>query len=157
MEPGSSPSGCRELWIGPSYGVISLPAQSINLVMVRLNVNAPALHEGYHARWDNAHVDGEDRALWRTEIPLMVDEQVLGRIEVTGVQDQESVREKMDSLLKLVEYFEIEASSLVRNHLDDSATQMAEPADGQQAARRAAVISQPQVVTAESAPQTKGI
>jgi UDP-GlcNAc:undecaprenyl-phosphate GlcNAc-1-phosphate transferase len=106
-----------ELWTNFIAG-----SEHLNLVMIRLNVNAPALHEGYHARWDNAHDDGEDKTIWRADIPLMVDEHVLGRLEVIGLQDHEPVRDKMDGLLKLVEYFEAEASDLIRIQTQPLAT-----------------------------------
>ena len=98
-----------ELWCNFIAG-----SEHLNLVMIRLNVNAPALHEGYHARWDNAHENGEDKTVWRAEIPLIAEGHLLGRLEVIGLQDQEPVRDKMDALLKLVEYFEAEAADLIQ-------------------------------------------
>src|SRR5262249_54288391 len=46
-------------------------ARQMNLQAVRLDVNAPAINEGYHARWDRPHVEGEYPTLWRAEVPLV--------------------------------------------------------------------------------------
>ena len=63
------PAGQRNwaLW----WAKIIASASDLNLDMVRLNVNMPAIHEGYHARWDCAHGQKEDGNYWRTEIPLL--------------------------------------------------------------------------------------
>ena len=126
-----------ELWVNFMAG-----SEHLNLVMIRLNVNAPALHEGYHARWDHAHEDGEEKTVWRAEIPLMVDDHVLGRLDVVGLQDHESVRDKMEALLKLVEYFEAEASDLVRIQAQRPAADPVGPRPAAKSERVESVTSQ---------------
>ncbi len=55
----------RELWTR-----ILASADALNLYRVRLDVNAPSLGEGYHARWDRAHEAPEEEAgLWRAQLP----------------------------------------------------------------------------------------
>ena len=81
--------------------------------MVRLNVNMPALHEGYHARWDCAHGQKEDGNYWRTEMPLLAQGHIIGRVEIIGERNHEPVWEKIISVLELVNDFENDASSLV--------------------------------------------
>ena len=98
----------EELWCNLVGGT-----KHMNLTMMRLNVNAPALHEGYHARWDSRHGAAEEGTVWSAEIPLIVDGRLIGRLEVIGQPCQQPFREKMETLLKLVEYFEIEASDLL--------------------------------------------
>ncbi len=98
----------NELWIG-----IKALSEPLNLKALRLDVNAPALHEGYHARWDRMAVDAEDRVLWRADIPLEVRKQVIGRLEVIGYQDEEPVWKKILTLGQLVQGFETTATELV--------------------------------------------
>src|SRR5262249_10488956 len=99
-----------ELW----HNVIA-SAKYLNLVKVQLDVNVPLLHEGYHARWGNSNKAAEGQTDWRAEIPLMVGQQVLGRLQVIGLHDHEPFGEKMGTLLELVEYFEAAACDLVRD------------------------------------------
>ena len=81
--------------------------------MVRLNVSMPAIHEGYHARWDCAHGQREDGNYWRTEIPLLAQGHIIGRVEIIGERDHEPVWKKIVSVLELLDDFENDASSLV--------------------------------------------
>jgi UDP-GlcNAc:undecaprenyl-phosphate GlcNAc-1-phosphate transferase len=59
-------------------------AGPIGLERVRLDVNAPALHESYHEVWDCGVEDLRESGLWRTEFPLFLRGQVVGQLEVTG-------------------------------------------------------------------------
>jgi UDP-GlcNAc:undecaprenyl-phosphate GlcNAc-1-phosphate transferase len=87
-------------------------AWKLNLVMVRLNVNAPAIYEGYHGRWDRPFEETEESNLWHAELPLMVEGKNLGRVEVTGMRDGQIVSEKMAAVARLLEDFELKASTL---------------------------------------------
>jgi UDP-GlcNAc:undecaprenyl-phosphate GlcNAc-1-phosphate transferase len=81
-------------------------AEQLNLKTICLDVNAPSVHESYHARWDcpaNDASDAENPSLWFSEIPLVVGTQVVGRIEVVGQRDQEPVWKKVATLTRLVE------------------------------------------------------
>ncbi len=85
----------------------------LNLKMVQLNVNAPVLHECYHARWDSGHEQGEEHHLWRAEIPLTVHGTILGRLEILGESDEESTSKKVAAVVELVEEFEAAASDMI--------------------------------------------
>jgi UDP-GlcNAc:undecaprenyl-phosphate GlcNAc-1-phosphate transferase len=98
----------EELW-----GGVKDLSEPLNLKALRLDVNAPAIHEGYHARWDRMADDAEDRVMWRAELPLEVHKQVIGRLEVIGYQDDEAVWKKILSLAKLVQAFETTATELM--------------------------------------------
>jgi UDP-GlcNAc:undecaprenyl-phosphate GlcNAc-1-phosphate transferase len=97
----------QELW----DSVIAC-ARRLNLAAVRLDVNAPALQEGYHARWDRPQPELEGVALWRAEVPLLAHGKTLGRLEVLGAQDHEPVWQKIALLARLVEDFEATAAVL---------------------------------------------
>ncbi|MFL5240810.1 MAG: MraY family glycosyltransferase [Gemmataceae bacterium] len=97
----------RELWMA-----IVIRGTELNLSRIRLDVNAPAINEGYHARWDRGHRDSEDIQLWRADIPLSVQGRMIGQVEVTGYRDEEPVWTKMTALANLLQEFEEQASRL---------------------------------------------
>lgn len=87
-------------------------AEQLELRQVCLDVNAPALHEGFHARWGRVPSDAEIRRLWRTEIPLAVQGQIIGRLEFAGLHDGEPVGEKISLVAKIVEDVELALAGL---------------------------------------------
>jgi len=102
----------QELW----DNMVSCAFQ-LNLTAVRLDVNAPAMNEGYHARWDRPHEAVEGAALWRAEVPLLAHGKPFGRLEMMGAQDEEPVWQKIAQLARLVEEFEETATLLTREAL----------------------------------------
>src|SRR5262249_10933636 len=80
----------------------------MKLKRVRLDINAPALHESYHARWVNPREEdsetGEDS--WSVAIPLVLRAQPVGRLEVAGVRDDRPVWKKIAVLTKHVQDLE---------------------------------------------------
>jgi UDP-GlcNAc:undecaprenyl-phosphate/decaprenyl-phosphate GlcNAc-1-phosphate transferase len=88
-------------------------ADDLNLRIVQLDVNAPAIYEGYHARWESKQEDSEVPSLWLAEIPLALRGQVLGRLLVSGQRDDEPVWLKIATVARLVEDFERGALRLV--------------------------------------------
>lgn len=97
----------RELW-----RKITAAAAFLNLCRVRLDVNAPALGEGYHARWDLAHKIAEDEGgLWRALIPLAVQGSTIGELQITGRHDGESIENKIATLARILGAFDFAGSS----------------------------------------------
>jgi UDP-GlcNAc:undecaprenyl-phosphate GlcNAc-1-phosphate transferase len=103
--------GCldwNELWRGVSSG-----GRRLNLKTICLDVNVPALFEGYHARWDRPDPSGPEEApVWRAEIPLVIPSGAIGRIEAVGYQDDEPVWEKIATLAELARRFETRVTHL---------------------------------------------
>ncbi len=97
----------RELWKR-----ITACAPMLNLCRLRLDVNAPAIGEGYHVRWDRGRVCDEATSLWRVQIPLAVDGRVIGDVEVAGRPDDEPIWEKIAALARMIEQFESTATLL---------------------------------------------
>jgi UDP-GlcNAc:undecaprenyl-phosphate GlcNAc-1-phosphate transferase len=87
-------------------------AELVNLRSVCLDVNAPALHEGYHARWGRVPEDAETPSFWRTEIPVAVRGQIVGRLEFAGAHTGEPVGEMIALVAKLVEEVELALAGL---------------------------------------------
>jgi UDP-GlcNAc:undecaprenyl-phosphate GlcNAc-1-phosphate transferase len=96
-----------ELW-----GAMVEAARRLRLKMLRLDVNAPAIGEGYHARWDLAREEADEAGVWLAEIPLSAHGGAIGRLEVVGCRDEEPVWEKIAALARLIEEFERTAALL---------------------------------------------
>jgi hypothetical protein len=79
----------------------------LDLKTVRLNVNAPALDEGYHAQWGNPEEYAEETTLWRAEIPLSRSGQSLGRLEISGARGGEAMWVKIAVVAKVLEEYEM--------------------------------------------------
>src|SRR5262249_55242147 len=77
-------------------------AAEMPLHSVRLDVNVPAIDEGYHASWVRL-ADGEEDGLWRIEVPLASRGQVVGRLELAGRREaEECVSVKIAALGRFV-------------------------------------------------------
>lgn len=96
-----------ELWHN-----ITAVAEHLQLKAVCLDVNAPSLKEGYHARWGRVQSDIETPCYWRTEIPLASHGQVVGRLEVVALRNGEPLRELANQVCKLVENLELAIDTL---------------------------------------------
>src|SRR5262249_37077755 len=91
----------QELW-----QTVTDTANQLNLLSVRLNVNIPAIHEGYHARWDRLFSPSETTQVWKADIPVSLHDQMVGRLEITGLVDRDAVWEKIAILSKIAEDIE---------------------------------------------------
>ena len=84
-------------------------ADRLNLQTIGLDVNAPAMHENYHARWDRPG-GPSDSFLWRLEIPLFGNGIPIGRLSVSAERDDQSIADALEVLVKMVEMAEIRAT-----------------------------------------------
>jgi UDP-GlcNAc:undecaprenyl-phosphate GlcNAc-1-phosphate transferase len=103
----------KELWLQ-----ITACGPQLNLGQARLDINAPAINEGYHARWTGGAPgeDHEDEAtLWRAEIPLVTRGRTIGRVAVAGRRDEQPIWEKIATLARLVQDFEATVSQLTES------------------------------------------
>jgi hypothetical protein len=85
------------------WGALTDHADRLNLRHMRLNINAPALYEAYHASWERTDAVGEGRGVWRVEIPLAARGAVLGHLEVAGLLDDEPVWRKVAVLTQCLD------------------------------------------------------
>jgi UDP-GlcNAc:undecaprenyl-phosphate GlcNAc-1-phosphate transferase len=100
----------KELW-----QQITACGQQLNLGRARLDINAPAMNESYHAQWmsDAVGQDHEDAcALWSAEIPLVCRGRTIGRVAVTGRRDEQPIWEKVATLAGLVQNVEATITQL---------------------------------------------
>jgi UDP-GlcNAc:undecaprenyl-phosphate GlcNAc-1-phosphate transferase len=86
-------------------------AERLNCQMLCLDVNAPAMHENYHARWDRA--GGAPRShQWRLEIPLFSNGAVIGRLTVAAGRDDQPLADSILVLIRIVEVAELRAAEV---------------------------------------------
>lgn len=57
-------------------------AEEHDLNQITLDVNAPWMHEAYHADWKRAGVRTSPSQQWQVELPLIVSNRILGRVTV---------------------------------------------------------------------------
>jgi UDP-GlcNAc:undecaprenyl-phosphate GlcNAc-1-phosphate transferase len=91
---------------------------------VQLNVSSPVIGEEYHARWERKEHPPLSR-LWRTEVPLRLQNLNVGRLTVVGNVNQESAVGWMSELIDGLAPFEIELQRL----LESDVQRLAEPAE----------------------------
>jgi UDP-GlcNAc:undecaprenyl-phosphate GlcNAc-1-phosphate transferase len=89
-------------------------SDELNLCRVRLDVNAPAINEGYHASWARGGEITEAGSLWRAEMPLTVLGKTIGRMVVAGLPDESPIKDKLAILAILVHECESAAFDLMR-------------------------------------------
>jgi UDP-GlcNAc:undecaprenyl-phosphate GlcNAc-1-phosphate transferase len=97
----------KRLWVQ-----LTQHAETRRLVHLRLDVNAPALHEGYHARWDRYSQEAEPLNQWRVEIPLTANGVVFGRLDVAGEQNDEPVWRQLAAVTRIMDDFDPTPASL---------------------------------------------
>lgn len=91
----------QEMWRNVTASAAEMKFQS-----VCLDVNAPQLKEGYHARWGRVKSDLETPCYWRTEVPLTANSQIIGRLEVVGVRNGEPLQHAIANVGQLVDELE---------------------------------------------------
>jgi UDP-GlcNAc:undecaprenyl-phosphate GlcNAc-1-phosphate transferase len=88
-------------------------ALDMGLHSVRLDVNAPALHEGFHGRWDRSRKGPDELTAWQVELPLHGGSgQVIGRLTAAGVRSDASMAEQFAQLARVVADVEVVAARL---------------------------------------------
>jgi UDP-GlcNAc:undecaprenyl-phosphate/decaprenyl-phosphate GlcNAc-1-phosphate transferase len=91
-----------------------------NLGSICLDVNAPAIQETYHARWSSEVDDPADFGVWRAELPVVVQGQSVGRLEIAGKRDQKLMGSRISALALMIEEFELTVREAVLDRLNRS-------------------------------------
>jgi UDP-GlcNAc:undecaprenyl-phosphate GlcNAc-1-phosphate transferase len=81
-------------------------APQLNLAYLQFDVNAPASHESYHASMICSADDMDEFSTWRAQIPVQINQQFVGRLEIRGRRDRKGIGEKIGAILHQVERFE---------------------------------------------------
>ena len=87
-------------WEDVWQDLVSL-APRFNLTKIRLNLYLPQLHEDFYATWRRRSRTNINRR-WTVDLPLVVDDTVIGVLSLRGVQDSGSVTPKLADLSDLV-------------------------------------------------------
>jgi UDP-GlcNAc:undecaprenyl-phosphate GlcNAc-1-phosphate transferase len=95
------------VWVG-----LSEAAGAADLQALSLDVNAPELHENYHARWERAGRAPPDAHGWRLECPLFAHGRLIGRVAASGGCDTGSIGTTLQVLARIVEATERRATEL---------------------------------------------
>ena len=119
----------------------------LNLQQVLLDVNAPALHEGYHASWEHPPQPNEERPLWHVEIPITAQGVSVGRLVLAGTPDDQPVWIKIALLMKVVEDFNNPQAASTTDHplVAPEWLATAASAEATRAVKPAALATAPQV------------
>jgi UDP-GlcNAc:undecaprenyl-phosphate GlcNAc-1-phosphate transferase len=98
-----------ELWSNLTRG-----AAELGLKNLFLDVNLPAIHEGYHARWDRFDdtAAADASTIWKAEIPLVVRGQRVGRLEIAGDRNHVPVCGAIAAASQLVDQVEFMVAQL---------------------------------------------
>ncbi len=94
------------------WSELSGAAMDADLQSLALDVNAPSLHENYHAQWDRPVRAISDAHWWRVEIPLFTQGHLLGRLAITGWRDDRPIGDTLQRLARIVEATELRAAAL---------------------------------------------
>jgi UDP-GlcNAc:undecaprenyl-phosphate GlcNAc-1-phosphate transferase len=93
------------------WAELTASANEFGLHNIQLDLNIPAMQEEFSATWERRSLDDLDRC-WRMELPLVIAEQPVGRLTVTGGRDGPSMYEDIEHLRDLVVAFENELLAL---------------------------------------------
>ncbi len=94
------------------WATLTDSAENLSLTEIQLELNLPRAGEGYHAFWDRG-LNGDREQHWRMEMPLVVDEETVGVLTVTGKHTGASACGNIEQLLSLLEPFEMQFRALM--------------------------------------------
>ena len=99
----------EELW-----GALVESAEKFHLVKMQLNLSLPQLHESFFATWSRS---GNHRRelLWQSDIPLIVDDQSVGRLNVSGLQNADCASSEISQFIDFVETLEAQLRTLIKH------------------------------------------
>ena len=91
-------------------------SDKLQLTEIRLDVSVPTIHEAYHASWQRPGKTPPE-ACWNVDIPLVFDDQPVGRVRVAGRRDERSACLSIQHLMELIEPFELRLQTLARDEV----------------------------------------
>jgi UDP-GlcNAc:undecaprenyl-phosphate GlcNAc-1-phosphate transferase len=94
-----------------------------HMVRVRLDLDLPRIQEGFHARWERAG-DHDPNMAFEQIFPVLVDDSVIGRLEVVGLLDGVEAETAQTAALRMLEFVRREAAGLLELKEQDSKTPM---------------------------------
>jgi UDP-GlcNAc:undecaprenyl-phosphate GlcNAc-1-phosphate transferase len=99
---------------GALWATLTESAEKLALTEIRLDVNLPRFQEGYHAFWELPAIH-EYQQRWRMEIPLVIDDQMMGHLTVVGQHGGQSAHTDIARFLTLLETFEAQLRAMAQH------------------------------------------
>lgn len=91
-------------------------AEMLEFNSVKLDVNLPALHEGYHGAWQRTDRRIVQEECWLTVVPIVVAGRAIGRLEISGTRrPQGSIYGRMGQLADLLESIEARVLEMMKD------------------------------------------
>ena len=91
-------------------------ASELELVSISLDVNAPAIHEGYYAHWEVFGRSSEEGSEWHAEIPLEAWGPVVGRVVLRGHRQGDEFWNKIGTVVRSIDEFQTTGLPAVPGH-----------------------------------------
>lgn len=96
-------------------------ADKYDLIKIRLNLYLPQLHEDFFATWQRRSRARVDRR-WTAELPLVVDNRVVGVLSVVGVQTNGSVAPTLIDFSEMVAPLELQLEETLQTRMSEDDT-----------------------------------
>jgi UDP-GlcNAc:undecaprenyl-phosphate GlcNAc-1-phosphate transferase len=98
------------------WATLTESAEKLQLTKIHLDLNVPALAEGYHATWSrNGRDDHENE--WKLKLPLAVAGHTAGSLTIAGERDEDSACPDIGLVVEMIEPFESRLRELTLDEL----------------------------------------
>ncbi len=97
-------------------------AEKLQLSEIRLDVNMPAMHEGFHASWQRDD-RGHSEKMWSLGTPLTSKGRLIGRLAIVGESDTAPLAERLDQVVEMLD----SVGNILDTLEDDAASAPATP------------------------------
>ncbi|MBL8851464.1 MAG: undecaprenyl/decaprenyl-phosphate alpha-N-acetylglucosaminyl 1-phosphate transferase [Planctomycetaceae bacterium] len=96
------------------WAMLTEAAGELSLQHVELDVNAPSLREGYHAKWESATRIADEK-LWRFEMPLIAVGHRVGHIRISAARTSSAASTEVGRLHDLLDELEDRLARMLRD------------------------------------------
>jgi UDP-GlcNAc:undecaprenyl-phosphate GlcNAc-1-phosphate transferase len=103
------------------WATLTEAAADLSLKQVELDVNAPSLREGYHAKWESASRAAEEK-LWRFEMPLVAVGHRVGHIRIAAERASKTASTDLACLQSMLDDFEDRLAQMLKDAATPAAT-----------------------------------
>jgi UDP-GlcNAc:undecaprenyl-phosphate GlcNAc-1-phosphate transferase len=94
-------------------------AEKHSLSSVRMDLNMPWLHEGYHAEWQRSELPPSMQR-WALKFPLMLEGELYGGLEFTGKQQESETLLALAQLTELLDSLHSQMAAFVGDYKENS-------------------------------------
>jgi UDP-GlcNAc:undecaprenyl-phosphate GlcNAc-1-phosphate transferase len=98
------------------WATLTESAEKLRLTKIDLDLNVPAIAEGYHASWTCNGRDGHENE-WRLRLPLAVAGHAAGSLAIAGLRDEDSPCPGIELVVEMVEPFESRLRELIHDDI----------------------------------------